>query len=328
MTIGAALAADTDPAATPNYVDAIVDLAKEAATAGLGSAWFGQRFDYDATTLAALVGREVPGLVVGTSAIPIFGRHPLAVAANAVTAQAATAGRFRLGLALGAKAFVEGPYGEAYERPIARLREYLRAVVPAVTTGRAELRGELLTAVTPERMGGKLPGADPAVPVLVAAMGPQAVRVSGELADGILPFLAGPRVLEKRIVPAVTEAARAAGRPAPRVVAFVAAVVTDDPDAVRANAEAQMSFYDAVPSYARVIAEEGAERAADLALLGDEETVAAGLRRYRDAGATEIVLTQSGLGGEDARRRTWALAGDLAGDLNRPAPRGSAVSRS
>lgn len=315
MSIGVALAADTDPAVTPNYVDAIVDLAKEAAAAGFGAAWFGQRFDYDATTLAALVGREVPGLLVGTSAIPIFGRHPLAVAANAVTAQAATAGRFRLGLGLGAKAFIEGPYGEAYERPIARLREYLRAVVPAVTTGRTELRGELLTAVTPERMGGKLPGADPAVPVFVAAMGAQAVRVSGELADGILPFLAGPRVLEQRIVPALTEAARAAGRPAPRVIAFVATVVTDNPDAVRASAAAQMGFYDAVPSYARVIAEEGAERAADLALLGNEETVAAGLSRYRDAGATEIVLTQTGLGGEDARRRTWALAGDIAGEL-------------
>lgn len=312
MDIGVAIAASTDPAVTPNYVDTVVGLAREAAGAGLRSAWFGQRFDYDATTLAALVGREVPELRVGTSAIPIFGRHPLLVAAGAATAQAATHGRFQLGLALGTKAFVESSFGLPYERPVDRLREFVGALRPALETGRTEFRGELLTAVTPPALSGALPGADPAVPVLVAAMGPRALRATGELADGTLPYLAGPRVLERRIVPTITEAARADGRPDPRIVAFVAAVVTDAPDDVRAAAAAQMGFYDAVPSYARVIAEEGAARAAELALIGDEETVTAGLRRYRDAGATEIVLTQTDFGGPQARTRTWKLAGALA----------------
>ena len=122
-------------------------------------------------------------------------------------------------------------------------------------------------------------------------------------------------MLESRIVPTIVDAARAAGRPAPRIVAFVATVVTDSPDDVRAAAAAQMGFYDAVPSYARVIAEEGADHAADLALIGDEETVTAGLRRYLDAGATEIVLAQTDLGGSEARSRTWKLAGALARDL-------------
>lgn len=306
--LGVALAASTDPAVTPNYVDAVVTLARQAADAGLRSAWFGQRFDYDATTLAALVGREVPGLRVGTSAIPVFGRRPLLVAAGAATAQAATGGRFRLGLALGAKPFVEGPLGVPYTRPVARLREFLLALRPALETGRTDFHGELLTATTPAGMSTALPGAQPPPPVLVAAMGPQALRAAGELADGILPFLAGPGVLGRRIVPALADAARAAGRPAPRVVAFVAAVVTDDPDRVRAAAAARMGFYDAVPSYARVIAEEGAGRAADLALVGDERQVADGLQRYRDAGADEIVLTQTELGDDRDRARTWALA--------------------
>jgi F420-dependent oxidoreductase-like protein len=312
VDVGVALAAGTDPASAPNYVDAVVDLAREAADAGLASAWFGQRFDYDSTTLAALVGRAVPDLAVGTSAIPVFGRHPLLVAAGAATAQAATRGRFHLGLALGAPVFVEEPFGVPYERPVARLREFLTALRPALETGRTAFHGELLTAVTPPGVSSTLPGAAPA-PVLVAAMGPQALRVAGELADGILPFLAGPRVLSGRIVPAVGEAARAAGRPAPRVVAFVAAVVTDSPDEVRAATASAMGFYDAVPSYAKVLAEEGVAHAADLALIGDEQTVAAGLRRYADAGATEIVLTQTDLGGDTARVRTWELAGSLSG---------------
>ena len=311
MDLGVAIAASTDPAVTPNYVDAIVGLAREAVDVGLRSAWFGQRFDYDATTLAALVGREVPALTVGTSAIPIFGRQPILVAAGAATAQAATAGRFQLGLALGAKALVEGPFGVAYERPVARLREFLCALRPALETGHTDFHGELVTATTPAGMSGALPGAAPAVPILVAAMGPQALRATGELADGTLPNLAGPRVLERRIVPTIVDAAQAAGRPAPRIVASVAPVVTDDPDEVRATAAARMGFYDAVPSYAGVVAEEGVDRAADLALIGDEDTVAAGLRRYHDAGATEIVLTNTDLGGPKARTRTWQLAGAL-----------------
>ncbi|SDH42860.1 TIGR03564 family F420-dependent LLM class oxidoreductase [Pseudonocardia oroxyli] len=309
MTFGVALAASTDPAHTSNYVDAVVGLARDAAAAGLQTAWFGQRFDYDSTTLAALVGREVPQLTVGTSAIPIYGRHPLTVAAAAATAQAATAGRFRLGLALGAKPLVEDPYGIPYDRPIATLREYLTAIRPALATGRTRFRGELLTAVTPDLMGGTLPGATPAVPLLVAAMGPQALRAGGELADGILPFLAGPKVLGERIVPTLTAAAETAGRTTPKVVAFVPAVVTDDPDTVRTTAAQQMGFYDRIPSYAAVIAEEGVARAGDLALIGDERTILDGLRRYRDAGADEIVLAQTSLGGPAAQLRTWAVVG-------------------
>lgn len=94
MTIGAALPLH-------NGVDATVQLAREAHEAGLRSAWFGQTFTYDSPSLAAIVGREVPGLHVGTAAIPVFGRHPLVVSSQAQTAQAATAGRYHLGLALG-----------------------------------------------------------------------------------------------------------------------------------------------------------------------------------------------------------------------------------
>src|SRR2546423_1254960 len=124
MTVGVALSS-TD---SVNYVDAIVGEAREAAETGVRSVWLGQRFDYDSPALAAIVGREVPEVQVGTSAIPIFGRHPLLISALAQTAQAATHGRYHLGLALGAKAFLEGAFGLTYERPIALLREFLTAL--------------------------------------------------------------------------------------------------------------------------------------------------------------------------------------------------------
>lgn len=307
MTIGIALSA---PAEVPNYVDAIVEQAREAAAAGVRSVWLGQRSDYDSPGLAAIVGREVPGPRVGTSAIPIFGRHPLLISSQAQTTQAATHGRYDLGLALGAPAFVEGVFGLPYDRPIALLREFLTALRPLLETGSADHRGERLTAVT--RLPATVPGAEPTVPILVAAMGPQALRVTGELADGTLPYLAGPKTLGEHIVPTITSAAEKAGRPAPRVVAFLAAVVTSDVDRVRENAGRELAFYDQVPSYQRVVGLEGKQRAAELAVVGDEQTVADAVRRYRDAGATEVVVTSTNLGGPEDQRRTWRLLGELA----------------
>lgn len=306
MTVGAAI----DATGYDNQIDASVRLAEEAAAAGLRSVWFGQTFGADSPQLAAIAGRAAPGLQVGTSAIPVFGRHPLTVASQALTAQAATHGRYHLGLALGTKLLTEGGFGLPFERPVARLREFLTALRQLTETGSADFRGELLTAATP--IPARVPGADTGVPLLVAAMGPQALRASGELADGILPYLAGPRALAEHIVPAVTAAAEAAGRPAPRIVALVHGVVTDDADAVRETAAERLAFYEQIPSYARVIELSGAKRAADVAVIGDERTVAAEVRRYRDAGATEVVFAGTELTGDAGRRRTWQLLGELA----------------
>ncbi|MFF9782891.1 LLM class F420-dependent oxidoreductase [Streptomyces nigrescens] len=307
MTVGVALNAT----GADNQVDATVRLAEEAAAVGLRSAWFGQTFGADSPQLAAIVGRAVPGLHVGTSAIPVFGRHPLLISSQAQTAQAATHGRYHLGLALGTKLLTEVGFGIPHERPIVRLREFLTALRQLTETGTADFHGELLTATTP--VPARVPGAESGVPLLVAAMGPQALRVSGQLADGILPYLAGPRALAEHIVPAVTAAAETAGRPAPRIVALVHGVVTDDVDAVREKATEQLAFYEQFPSYARVIGLSGGKRAADVAVIGDERTVAAEVRRYRDAGATEVVFSGTEIAGDADRRRTWALLGELAG---------------
>ncbi|MET9907049.1 LLM class F420-dependent oxidoreductase [Streptomyces sp. NPDC006476] len=306
MTVGVVLTASD----APNQVDAAVRLAHEAAESGVTSAWFGQTFGADSPQLAAIVGREVPALQVGTSAIPVFGRHPLLVSSQAQTAQVATHGRYHLGLALGTKLLTETAFGLPFERPIARLREFLTALRQLTETGTADFHGELLTATTP--LPARVPGAERGVPLLVAAMGPQALRVSGELADGILPYLAGPRALADHIVPALTTAAEAAGRPAPRIVALVPGVVTDDVEPVRAKATENLAFYEDIPSYARVIELSGARRAADLAVIGDERAVEAEVRRYRDAGATEVVFSGTEIAGEADRRRTWRLLGELA----------------
>jgi F420-dependent oxidoreductase-like protein len=148
------------------------------------------------------------------------------------------------------------------------------------------------------------------VPLYVAAMGPRALRVTGELADGTLPYLAGPRTVEDFIVPTITEAATAAGRPAPQIIAAVPVVVSGDADAARALAVEELKFYETIPSYAKVIAREGVDRAADIAAVGSPEAVRKHLKRYVDAGATDLVL--SGLRSDSTDpERLWEVAASV-----------------
>jgi len=310
MRIGVSLPSGAEERAPGvNKIDSLVELSREAATAGVSSVWISQQFDHDALSVAAVIGHEVPGLDVGTSVVPIFARHPVVVSAQAQTAQAASHGRFTLGLGLGAPQFVEPVFGVSFARPIRHLREYLTVLGSLLATGSVDFAGETLTAATP--MPAALAGAEPRVPVVVAAMGPQALRATGELADGTLPYLAGPKALAEFIVPTISQAARAAGRPSPRIVVALAAVVTADAEAVRATAAEQMSFYLNVPSYRAVLEREGIDHPVELAVIGDEETVAATIDSYIQAGATEIVLTNTGLNTAADRRRTWQLAGEL-----------------
>ncbi|GHG40398.1 MULTISPECIES: TIGR03564 family F420-dependent LLM class oxidoreductase [Amycolatopsis] len=295
MTIGVALpAGDTDSA--PNLVDELITQTRQAAEAGLKSVWFSQLpLSQDAVAIAALAGREVPGIEIGTSVVPTYPRHPFLVASAAQTAQAATGGRFTLGIGLGSKGFLGPVYGVDYPPPIRHLREYLTVLRRVFAGETVDFAGETITARAP---GPSTVAGGGDIPVIVAAMGPQALAVTGELADGTLPYLAGPRALSEVIVPALPDGKR--------VIAAVPAVVTDDPDAVRALAVEQMAFYGQIPSYRKILDAEGLDHPADLALIGDEKTVAEGIRRYYDAGATDVVLTQTGIRSAEERLRTWA----------------------
>ena len=271
-----------------NHVDDAISQARLAYDAGVRQIWLAQQFDHDAIGLAGLIGAAVPGLGVGTSVVPLNPRHPLIVAAQAQTAQAASHGNFSLGIGLGAHQPEEDAFGTSWPKPVARLREHLQVLRSIFDTGVVDFHGDHFAASPewPVSVAGGTP-----IPVYVAAMGPKVLQVTGELADGTLPYLAGPRTVGEFIVPTITKAAAEAGRPAPKVIAMVPALVTDDVDAGRALAAESLAFYATIPSYQKVIEREGLDDIADLAAIGDAETVREHLRRYLDVGATDVALS-------------------------------------
>jgi F420-dependent oxidoreductase-like protein len=296
-----------DPHAV-NVVDDVVSQARRAHEVGVRQVWVSQQFTHDAIALAGLVGAMVPGLGVGTSVVPINPRHPLIVASLAQTAQAAAHGNFSLGLGLGAHEPERLAFGTAWPNTIQRLREHLTILRSVFDNGTVDFHGEEFSAnpAWPVAVAGGTP-----VPVYVAAMGPKALQVTGELADGTLPYLAGPRTIAEFIEPTIAKAAADAGRPKPRIIASVPVLVSDDVDTARAIAVERLSFYETIPSYRKVIAREGVDSVADLAAIGSADSVVRQLRRYLDAGATDVVLSPLDRSESADSEALWALAASL-----------------
>jgi F420-dependent oxidoreductase-like protein len=289
-----------------NAIDELLDTARSTSEAGL-DLWMGQVADLDALTALAVVGHSVPGLHLGTAVVPTYPRHPMVMAMQALTAQAACGNRLTLGIGLSHRVVIEGAYGLSFDKPIRHMREYLEILMPLLHTGAASFEGEELTARTFSPV--RLAGAE-APPVIVAALGTQMLNLAGRMADGTALWMVGPKTVADHIVPTITKAAASAGRPAPRVVVGLPVSVTADPDAAREKAATAFGFYDSLPSYRAMLDKEGAAGPADVAVVGDEDTVAAALRRLGDIGATDLSLPV--FGSREDRARTMALLSELA----------------
>jgi F420-dependent oxidoreductase-like protein len=285
-------------------LEEVIGQVRTAAGAGLRTAWSSQAFGWDALTTLALAGTQVAGIELGTAVLPVPQRHPLVLASHALTVQAATGGRLTLGIGAGVAMMTGAMFGLPGDRPVRRMREYL-PVLRALLHGESVAHeGETLTAAG--AVG--LPGPPP--PVLLAALGPAMLRCAGELADGAVTWMTGPRTLADHIVPSVTRAAETAGRARPRVVAGLLVCVTSDEAGVRDRVAERFALAGQVPEYRATLDREGAAGPQDVAVVGDEDTVARRLRRLAEAGVTDFLAAPFGDPGEQAR--TVGVLADLA----------------
>ncbi len=100
------------------------------ADAGLDHAFIAQIFGPDALTLLATAGAQVPGIALGTGVVPVYPRHPMMLAQQALTVQWATGDRLLLGIGLSHQVVVESMWGLSFERPAQYMREYLASLLP------------------------------------------------------------------------------------------------------------------------------------------------------------------------------------------------------
>ncbi|MEE6247854.1 MAG: TIGR03564 family F420-dependent LLM class oxidoreductase [Pseudomonadota bacterium] len=291
-------------------VAAIAEHAATAAEQGFAHYWLAEHptGGLDALTTLALVGQRVPDIELGTAIVPTFPRHPMALAGQALTVADAIGQRLTVGVGLSHEPMM-AQLGIGFDRPIRHLREYLSILMPLLREGAANFNGELLSC---DAKLFQKPRHD--VPVLVAALGPQALAVAGEWADGTTLAWVGPRTIREHIAPRLREAASEHQRPIPRIVATLPICVTEQPTTVRESIGKGLSLYGRLPSYRAMFEREGASGPADVAVVGSRTEVMDQIAALAEAGVTDFAPSEFCLN-RDEWSATRALLVELATDF-------------
>ncbi len=299
-------------------VSRLIAGAQAAEAAGFDSVWVPQIPDeFDALTAVALMGNATSRIELGTAVMPIQSRHPVAMAQQALSTQAACEGRFTLGLGPSHHWIVGDMFGLPYDRPAAHMRDYVDVLDVALAgPGPVDVENETYRVHNP------LDVTDLTVPVVIAALGPVMLRLAGERAGGTILWLADERTIAEHIVPKITKAADEAGRAAPRVVAGVPVTLcrNEEVDAVRSWANKALGHAEYSPNYQRLLEHGDASNEGDMCAAGDEAAVLARLRSFRDAGTTDLAARVLPFGTDragriESRERTEQFLASVASEL-------------
>jgi F420-dependent oxidoreductase-like protein len=269
-----------------------VELAEEI---GCDSVWISQLpMERDSAVVLAAYAGASRRVGLGTFVLPIYTRHPTAMAQMAATLDELSGGRFRLGIGVSHKVTVETLWGLRLERPVEAMREYLTIVRGLLVDGSVQLDGAHFAArggyAAPRRAG---------LPILIAALGPRMLELAGELADGVALWMCSPGYIASQVVPHVRAGRERAGKTLDgfEIVAALDASLTGDVEAARQVFRGRFERYAGLPYYRSMLDASGfAEQLGrgeitdamlhEMAGLGGEGAIRDAVRRYRDAGCT------------------------------------------
>jgi alkanesulfonate monooxygenase SsuD/methylene tetrahydromethanopterin reductase-like flavin-dependent oxidoreductase (luciferase family) len=276
-------------------------LAHRADALGYESLWVTHGSGRDALQVLAAFGHVAPHAGLGSGVIPIYPRHPVLLAQEALTLSDVSGGRLRLGIGVSHRPMMEAALGLDMGRPLEVTREYV-AVLRAALTGKVQHRGARYRVSWQSGLV-RLPAPPP---VLLGGLSPRMLELAGEIADGVVLWLAAPAYVREQALPAVRRGRARAGKPLEgfEIVAAVPAALTADRPAAAALFRAELTRYLALPFYRAMLEQSGFaaeiqayDRApkpesvpdrlvAALGGIGDFRTVSAFVTAYREAGVT------------------------------------------
>jgi alkanesulfonate monooxygenase SsuD/methylene tetrahydromethanopterin reductase-like flavin-dependent oxidoreductase (luciferase family) len=301
---------------------AAVGLARLAEERGYESVWVTHGLGRDSFLVLAAYAAATTRLGVGNGVVPIYPRHPVAMAQAALTLAELSGGRFRLGIGVSHRASMEAMLGLEVRDPLPLMREYVAVLRGALGAG-AAFEGKYYRV----HWSLGLPTRPPAPPLYLAALGPKMCELAGEIADGVILWLCTPAYVRKVAMPALERGRRRAGKTLEGfdVVASVPLAVADDVPAARAAFRAELARYAALPFYRAMMQASGLGeglRAFDrdgavpdsmaeaLGAVGDAATARAYVQAYRQAGVTLPAIRPITFPDAPWYRRTLEAMGD------------------
>lgn len=226
-----------------------VELGRHAEELGYTDLWTAEIGGADALTPLGALATSTSTARLGTGIVPVFTRPPALVAMSAAALHDLSGGRFVLGLGTSSNVIVDRWMGGRFTRPLTRLREYVEVIRACLGGEKVEFHG-LTTRVD----GFRLQHEPADVPIHLAALGPTACALAGEVADGIVFFLKTPRGIEEGLEWA--HAARSDGRPLECVIR-IPFLVDEEPEILSVAARRLLLSYAPVDVYARSLAAQG-----------------------------------------------------------------------
>lgn len=217
-----------------------VELAQRAVDAGADSLWMAEHLGYRQSlvccTAFALQTRDA--VVVPTAVSPYLW-HPMAIAMALATIDEAAPGRAAIALGTGNPLFLQ-ENGVAIEKPVRVMREFVEAVRGLLSGEPVDYQGETV------RLAGARMMFTPAapIPIFIAAMGEQMLKLSGRIGDGIVLSAGLSPEFARRSLALVAEGARKAGRDASKLrkAAYIYTAVSDDGRSAIAALRAKLAF--------------------------------------------------------------------------------------
>lgn len=303
MKIGIMTGSGFDPA--PD-LKSMMDNAGRIETMGFDSLWMATIYNYDALTALSAIGTATSSIELGTAVVATHPRHPMAMAQQALTTSAACNGRFTLGIGLSHKYVIETQMGMSYDKPVSHMREYLDILIPLLQQRSVDYQGEIFSTTAELNV----PDA-PTPQLLVGALGPAMLELAGSRTEGTTLWLTGPKTIASHTVPLIRKAAENAGRDAPRVIAGMPVVLTDQPATARAMVDRQLALYRDIPSYRAMLDREGADGPGDVALVGNESELREQLQHLKEIGVTDLNAVLVNEDSATYERTLNFLAGEL-----------------
>jgi F420-dependent oxidoreductase-like protein len=205
------------------------------------------------------------------------------LAQQALTTNQASGGRLCLGIGLSHKVVIEGMLNMSFDKPVRHMKEYLSILMPLIHDRKVSFAGETLTTHA-ELTINKAQSCD----VVVAALGPQMLKLAAAMTQGTLTWCTGPETLRTLTVPTINAAAEELGKQKPRVIAALPVCVTKDVDGARARAAQVFAVYGQLPSYRAMLDHEGAAGPADVAIIGSASEVFDKVAALQEIGVTDF----------------------------------------
>lgn len=171
-------------------------LTLEAERLGYDSVWVAEAYGSDGVSIMAWLAVQTSRIGIGSAIMQIPARTPTMTAMTAATLDALSGGRFRLGLGVSGPQVTEGWYGQPFDHPLGRTREYIDIIRLALSRQTVRYDGQFYRLPRPGGEGKALKmilhPLRERIPIYLAAMGPKNVALTAEIADGWIPLFFAP----------------------------------------------------------------------------------------------------------------------------------------